>query len=333
MGVQTQADAQFLKKLGDAIEKGTKKLDQATEKLDKALGGSQTQNAGTANANTKAVTKTFQSGPTSIKTEGDLRGLEISWVGASRIYGSNSVSLRYRHVNNGDQRLRIGLGEGNGSTLTYAIDGQSRRYGCENVFIGGKGLNYANGCIMEIGTRDLVVLRFDNVGTSVGSFETVVAGGTVGYESSSWNYVTLTATNIPISILPAITAKGVFGEQKVLIGQNIADLPKTFSNLYDAYTVSKEEDEDETTTIITFTLKGQETMTAIVGDQNTIDNIDVHSTNVYARVGREYYSCGSQIRFLKSESGVAEDPDYGQVSYQGLYFDEDTEGNICTIHI
>ena len=70
-----------------------------------------------------------------------------------------------------------------------------------------------------------------------------------------------------------------------------------------------------------------------VSDQKTIANIDVRTPNVYARVGRNYYSCGNQMRFLKGESGVTEDPDYGQVSYQGLYFDEDTEGNICTIHI
>ena len=74
-------------------------------------------------------------------------------------------------------------------------------------------------------------------------------------------------------------------------------------------------------------------MTAGVSEEKTIENIDVRTPNVYARVGRNYYSCGNQMRYLKGESGVTEDPDYGQVSYQGLYFDEDTEGNICTIHI
>ena len=333
MGVQTGADAQLLKKLGDALDKGAKKLDQATEKLDKALGGSQKQSTGsTTNTTSKAITKTIQSGPTSIKTEGDMRGLEISWIGASRIYGSNSVSLRYRNIHNGDQRLNIGIGEGYGKTPTYAIDGQSRRYGCVHVYIGGMGMGYACSCKMEAGTRDLVALRFDNVGTSVGSFETVVVSGTVGYTSSDWNHFILTATNIPISILPAITAKGVFGEQKVLIGQTIASIPKAFPYLYDAYTLSKEDDEGETITTVSFTLKGQETMTAVSYDNTTIANITVTTPNVNAKVKDTYYTCGTQHNLLKSIYGVEVD-DYGRASYQGIYFDEDDDGKICSIQI
>ena len=137
----------------------------------------------------------------------------------------------------------------------------------------------------------------------------------------------------PISILPAVTAKGIYGQQKVLIGQTIASLPKAFPYVYDAYTVSTEEDEGETTTIVTFTLNGQETMTAISNDNKTIANIDIRTSAVYAKVGRNYYCCGNQMRFLKGERGTSEDPDYGQVSYQGMYFDEDEQGNICTIHI
>lgn len=129
-----------------------------------------------------------------------------------------------------------------------------------------------------------------------------------------------------------ITAKGIFGEQKLLIGSAISALPKTFTNLYDSYAISTEDDEGETTTIITFTLNGKETITAISYDQNTIANIDVITPNVCVLVGSNYYTCGSRMSSLKGESGTTTD-DYGNVSYQNMYFDEDTEGNICAIHI
>lgn len=132
-----------------------------------------------------------------------------------------------------------------------------------------------------------------------------------------------------------MTANGIYGEHKVLIGSAISALPKSFAGLYDAYTVSTEDDEGETITTITFTQGGRETMTAIGYDQKTVANIDVSTPNVYVLVGKTYYTCGSKMSSLKNEPGVkVDDNDYGTiVSYQGMFFDEDDRGYICAIHI
>ena len=118
----------------------------------------------------------------------------------------------------------------------------------------------------------------------------------------------------------------------MLIGQTIASIPKAFPYLYDAYTLSKEDDEGETITTVSFTLKGQETMTAVSYDNTTIANITVTTPNVNAKVKDTYYTCGTQHNLLKSIYGVEVD-DYGRASYQGIYFDEDDDGKICSIQI
>ncbi len=330
MGVQTQADAQLLKKIGNAIDKGAKKLDQVTDALSKAAGGNQSQTGN--NNKAEKLISSVKVGPTTVASYGDLQGMAINWIGAYRIYGSNDVAMRYQHVNTSGIRLSIAEGEGYGTA--YAIDTQGQRYANTHFFMGGKGMSYSNGCIMTPGTKDLVVLTFRGVPLGISNLQSVFIGATVGCvdQNTAGHYGSYRITNIPISLLPSMTAKGVFGEQKVLIGSSIASLPKSISFLYDNYTVKTEEDEGEKITTVTFTLKGRETMTAISNDQKTIANIDVLTPNVHVLVGESYYTCGSLMSRMKMERGILKD-EYDNVSYQNIFFDEDTEGKICAIHI
>ena len=323
-GVQTQTSAQVLKKIGQAIGK----VANAAEKITQGTNSQQSQGTAT---DKQPVSQT-QAGQTTIKIEGNMRGLELKWVGALRIYGSTNVNLRYQFVNTSSNQLNVGIGEWNSDSQVYVTDSNGNRYDCQHVFMGGSGMQFSNGCKMAAGVKDMVTLRFANVPTNVMSLDKAIIRFMVGINSNEWNKPTIMLSDIPISLLPSITAKGVCGEQKVLIGSTISALPKTFANLYDAYTVSTEDDEGETVTTITFTLNGQETMTAISNDQKTIANIDVRTPNVYVLVGKTYYTCGNRLNKLKGESGTQTD-DYGNVSYQNMYFDEDTQGNICAIHI
>lgn len=331
MGVQTQADAQFLKKLGDAIEKGAKKLDQATEKLDKALGGSQTQSGGTSQQTSKEgkmIGQPVKIGQSTLSKYGDNPGVDINWQGLYRIYGNTVVTAYFQLINEGELKVSMGLVD---SDRNYALDPQGRQYWDEAAMAGNRRVGAYS---LQPGAKALYTFNYQDVPASIKEMQMVLLGATSSIgEQGAGHYYSFRINDAPISILPLITAKGIYGQQQLLKGQAIADLPKTFPGLYDAFSVSTEDDEGETTTIITFTLQGQETATAISNDQKTIANLDVRGANIYARVGRNYYSCGNQMRFLKGESGVTEDPDYGQVSYQGLYFDEDDQGNICTIHI
>lgn len=331
MGFQAPADAQFLKKLGDAIEKGAKKLDQATEKLDKALGGSQTQGSGTTQQTSKEgkmIGQPVKIGQSTLSKYGDNPGMNINWQGLYRIYGSTVVTAYFQLINEGELKLSVSFWE---SDRNYALDQQGRQYWDTSAMAGNRRVGAYS---LEPGAKALYTFNYQDVPASVKEMQMVLLGPDSNIGEQTWGHkYSFRINDAPITILPAITDKGIYGEQTLLIGQSIAQLPKTFPYLYDNFTVTEDDDEGETTTIITFTLGGQETMTAISTDQKTIANLDVRSPNVYVLVGREYYCCGNQIRFLKSESGVIEDPDYGQVSYQGIYFDEDDQGNICTIHI
>lgn len=335
LGVQTQADAQFLKKLGDAIEKGAKKLNQTAEKLDKALGGSQTQGSGTAanasnqtNKEDQMIGQTVKIGQSTLAKFGDNPCVDINWQGLYRIYGSTIVSASFQLINMGELRVSVSWHD---SARNYALDTQGRQYRDEAALAANRTVGPYH---LEPGAKALYSFNYEDVPASVQEMQMVLLGvnSNLGQQTGGHHY-SFRINDAPISILPAVTAKGIYGQQKVLIGQTIASLPKVFPYVYDAYTVSTEEDEGETTTIVTFTLNGQETMTAISNDNKTIANIDIRTSAVYAKVGRNYYCCGNQMRFLKGERGTSEDPDYGQVSYQGIYFDKDEQGNICAIHI
>lgn len=321
-GVQIHADAQILKKIGNAIDKAAKTTEQV-------LGSSNNNQNKSKDGANKPVSQ-MKVGDTSIKISGDMYGLELNWIGAQRIYGSTNVNLKYQLFNKSDSERNVALGESNSNV--YVIDQGGNRYICTNVFLSGKGMQYSNQGNIAAGTKDLHVLRFSEVPTSVTRLDNAIFGILVYAGTAVWNIPEITLSNIPISLLPSITAKGICGEQKVLIGSAISQLPKTFAHLYDDFTINTEDDESETITTINFTYGGKTVMTAISNDQKTIANIDVYTPDVYVRVDGIYYTCGDKFNRIKYANGITKD-DYGNVSYQNIYFDEDTNGNLCAIHI
>ena len=330
MGVQTQADAQFLKKLGDAIEKGAKKLDQATQALDKAIGGSQTQSSGTTQQTSKEekmIGQPVKIGQSTLTKYGDNPGMNINWQGLYRISGNTVVTAYFQLINEAELKLSVSFWE---SDRNYALDQQGRQYWDTPAMEGNRRVGASS---IEPGAKALYTFNYRDVPASVKEMQMVLLGPGSSIGEETWGHkYSFRINDAPITILPAITGEGIFGEQKVLIGQAIASLPKAFPYLYDAYTVSKEDDEGETITTVTFTLKGQETMTAVSYDNTTVANITVTTPNVNAKVKDTYYTCGAKYEMLKNINGVEVD-DFGRASYQGIFFDEDDNGKIYSIQI
>ena len=321
--VQMQADAQLFKKIGNAIGKGA-------DALEKVVGGVplSTQNFRQTTDAGKATGQPVKIGQSTLTKLGDNPGVDITWQGLYRIYGNTTVTAYFQLVNKGELKAGISF---DGSAKNYALDNQGRQYWDEAAMAGNRRIG-ANS--IEPGTKALYTFNYVDVPASVKEMQMVLFG-LISYigEQGQWHEYGFRINDAPIGILPAITPKGIFSEQKVLIGSDMAALPKTFPYLYDAYSVSKEDDEGETITTVTFTLNGQETMTAVSYDNSTIANITVTTPNVYVKVKDTYYTCGTKYAILKSIYGVEVDPDYGRASYQGIYFDEDDDGKICSIQI
>ena len=335
--VQMQADAQLLKKLGKAIDKGLEKLDKAADALEKVAGGvpQQTQNTSTnKNRQTadagKVIGQPVKIGQSTLTKLGDNPGVDINWQGLYRIYGNTVVTAYFQLVNKGELKAGISF---DGSTKNYALDNQGRQYWDEAAMAGNRRIG-ANS--IEPGTKSLYTFNYVDVPASVKEMQMVLFGlmSYIGNQGQ-WHEYGFRINDAPIRVLPAVTAKGIVGEEQVLVGQSIAQLPKSFPMLYDRYTVSTEDDEGDVITIVTFTLEGQEVMSAVSYDRKTIDNISLTTAKVYFRVGQSYYTCGTPMNKIKYTSGVQTDEtDYGTiVSYQNMTFDEDTDGNICTVHI
>lgn len=327
MGLQTQADAQFLKKLGSAIDKGMKKLDQVTSVLESATG----KNNGSTNSpdnEERMIGKPIKIGPSTLIKYGNNPGMNINWQGLYRIYGSTVVTSYFQFINEAELKLTVDFGFF--SSDNYALDNQGRKFRDESLAAGNR---IAGPTSIEPDARSLYTVNYQDVPASVKEMQMVLIklASNVGQNSGVCRY-SFRVNDVPIRILPAMTAKGIIGEQKLLIGSAIEDLPQAFPFLYDAYTVTTEEDEGETMTIVHFTKNGQETMTAISNDQKTIANIDVFTSDVYVKVGEYFYSCGSKMARMTMERGITKD-EYGNVSYQGVYFDKDSDGMVCGIHI
>ena len=335
--VQAQADAQLLKKIGNAIGKGLEKLDKAADALNKATDAlpqqtqstNANQNQQTADA-AKVIGQPVKIGQSTLTKIGDNPGVDINWQGLYRIYGSTVVTAYFQLVNEGELKTSISF---DGSKKNYALDTQGREYWDEAVMAGNRRPGAYS---IEPGTKSLYTFSYVDVPASVQEMQMVLFGliSHIG-EQGQWHEYGFRINDAPIRILPVINAKGIYGQQQVLLGQSIAQLPKSFPLLYDNYTVSKEEDEGDIVTLVNFTLEGQEVMNAISYDQKTIDNINLSTAKAYFRVGQNYFACGTPMSKIKYLSGVQRDEtDYGTiVSYQDMTFDEDTDGNICTVHI
>lgn len=327
-GNQTQADAQFLKKLGKALDK----VAAATESLTQKANTTQTTNAD-EDIDERLVGKPVKVGVSTVSTHGDNQGLVINWLGAERIKGSDNVTVHYQLINQAGLTLNVSMGSAGKQGGTYLLDQQGRKYSETLINMGGLSMRYDNGCEIAADTKIRCSTTFENVPNTVNNLQMAYLSYSLTVGSETWGHGgSFRIKDIPIRQLPIINAKGIFGETQVRLGDKIASLPKTFDGLYDTYTIGNEDFEGETYQVLTFTLNGKETMSAISYDNQTIDYIIVKSPNVYCLIHKRYYTCGSNIDYEESQSDFSMN-DYGCPIYNGMTFNKELDENGETSHI
>lgn len=128
--------------------------------------------------------------------------------------------------------------------------------------------------------------------------------------------------------------KGVkWDHGEIKLGDNINDLPEAIGGLYDKVTVEPFTDEMEgvEATQISFTLNGEEVMSAYSYDEQTIAYITVNSPLVVIEDYNNYYGVGTPIdSSIRKFSSV---DDYGRLEFKQILIDEDANGCIYTMSI
>ncbi len=117
----------------------------------------------------------------------------------------------------------------------------------------------------------------------------------------------------------------------IALGDAIEKVPQQVEGLYDQLTVTDEVDEVEGAEyrLLTFTLQGEEVMTAFSYDGSTVAYIMVTTPVVkYLQINR-YRGCGDPIT---SRNFFSTD-EYGRLEFQHIYIDENVDGIIHSLSI
>lgn len=116
----------------------------------------------------------------------------------------------------------------------------------------------------------------------------------------------------------------------ITLGEAIESVAPAVEGLYDKVEITDEEDEVEGAEyrLLTFTLKGEEVMTAFSYDEKTIAYIMVTTPFVKYNDGN-YLGCGDH---LKPSTFYSTD-DYGRLKYKGLFIDINDDGTIHAISV
>ena len=324
MGAQAQGDAQLLNKIGKALNK--------VNEVAKAISG-KSQPTTTGNADEERVVgRPVVVGTTTVSTHGNNQGLTINWFGAERIYGSSVVTVGYQLVNTSGLQMNVRMGEAT-HTGSYLLDGTGRKYAGPMVNLGSFTMRYDNNCRIASGAKVRCGMSFEDVPSNVTSLQMAMLGFDLSLGNDTRGYQgSFRAKNIPVRLLPVITSKGIYGDNQLRLGDRIGSLPKSFSGLYDAFTVADEDFEGDVYKLITFTKNGKETLTAISYDRQAIGQISVKTPGVYCLINNRYYACGQSIANQKISMGLQED-DYGRMLYNGIAIEEDNNQQIFTFSI
>ena len=308
IGVQGQADAQFLKKLGKAIDKASKTVDDVANTI---LGDTDTSSNQTSK--TTKNSKPYQLGESKITIIGDNPGVSMTKLHATRVYGSKNVILNMQLYNSTDESWEIYTEIG---SYCEAVDDNGNQFKKGGVDMGnGEFTTHRTGNTILDDTKLNMRLLFSHVNLDDTRFKRVV----MNYYYLDHDYKlhdgTFRMDNVPITLLPSLKADGVYGEGKVLIGSAITSLPDTIPYMYDSYTVNQINNDGKTYKLVTFTLDDEVMFKAISTDQTTIGYICVDTPHVQFKVGENFYAVDN---YLYQDDKFCTPNSNGDLTFKGL---------------
>ncbi|MBR1882296.1 MAG: hypothetical protein IJ808_04670 [Muribaculaceae bacterium] len=316
VGFQSQADAQFFKKLGNAIDKAAKTIDSVSKSNQKTTKQQSSQSQ--ASSGGKQIGESLKTENGTLTLHGDNPGMNINWMGLYRIWGNTTVSAYFQLINQAELKLSVDLIY----PQNYMLDNMGRQYTDDVAKAGNRTVGPYS---IEPGAKALYSFHYPDVPASVKQMQLVYLGviSYIGEQGGSCEY-SFRIQDAPIKILPALTASGVFGDQQVKLGQTISSLPQSFPGVYDKYVVTDDNDEGEVTKLVTFYLNGEETMSAVSNDLKTLNSIIISSRTVYFKVGKNYYRLGDKVSY-DDVSKCERIGDYQTLSYKEVFFNDDKD--------
>jgi hypothetical protein len=289
IGVQGQADAQFLKKLGNAIDKAAKTVDDVANTI---LGDTNSSSSQTSKTTKKS--KPYQLGESKITIIGENPGVSMTKLHATRVYGSKDVILNMQLYNSTDEPWHF-------QTSIYicvAVDDNGNQFKNGGIDMGDGNFTThdAMSTILD-DTKFNMRLLFSHVNLD----DTRLKRVEMNYVYHDYNYQVYNGTfrmdNVPITLLPSLKADGVYGEGKVLIGSTITSLPDAIPYMYDNYTTSQFTNNGKTYKMVTFTLDDEVMFKAISKDQTTISYICLDTPHVKFKVGENFYAIDNDLTY------------------------------------
>lgn len=309
-GVQGQANAQLFKKLGNAIEKAAKTVDDVANTV---LGESGTTKGKTKDNSKKVNGKPYTIGDTKISIIGDNPGVSITKLHATRVYGSKDVILNMQFYNSSDDSWKIYTEIG----YCVAIDDNGNQFKKGGVDMGsGEFTIYRTANTILDDTKLNTRVLFSHVNLDDTRFKRVEMNYYYLDNDCNTHNGTFRMDNVPINLLPSLKADGIYGEGKVLVGAAIASLPASIPYMYDNYTTSQfSNKEGKTYKLVTFTLDGEVMFKAISADQSTISYICVDTPYVQFKVGENFYKIDD---YLYRDDKFCTPNANGDLTFKGL---------------
>lgn len=274
------AQAQFLKKLGKALDKvanaGNKKS--------------------TGNEKVRQIGETVKIGDMTMKAYTDNPGVGLNFGTCERQGSEVVITLQFTNPQS-SQPMAIRLQNFDPNPVkAYSASGQEYRVSqiCLGKSKSSEGVSntipqkgYLNGYITLSGVPENV----KTIGKLV-----VATSGHPDMDASN-RFFSFVLENIPITEKPTMTAKGI---SPVEIGTKVSALPQQVAGLYDKVTSNTEEDMDgDITTYLTFTLAGLPKLTATAGSDGVIWQVSTESPDVVVYVNGNPYKVGDKIATLK----------------------------------
>ncbi|MBQ6079961.1 MAG: hypothetical protein IJK93_06765 [Muribaculaceae bacterium] len=295
-GAQGQANAQFLKKLGNAIEKASKTIDDVAD----AVLGDNNSNSN-SNKKERMIGKAYKIGETKISQYGRKdSGIKITNVSATRVYGHKNVILNFQLYNSTEYSYDIIMGffETGGGCMLVDDNGNQYTHGWTDLGEGGEVFNLydcqKNAKILD-DTKLNCRLLIADVPSKVVRFKR--AELPIAYITKNQTFhdnCTFKLENIPITLLPSLKADGVHGEGAVLLGDSIKAIPQSIHMMYDRYNVT--DYPDKNIKMFTFFKDGETMFKALSYDNETIAMIFLDTPKVPFKVGDSFYLVNKHIK-------------------------------------
>ena len=298
-GVQGQANAQFLKKLGNAIEKAAKTVDDVANAV---LGESNTSNS---NNKERQVCKPYMIGDTKVSIYGEQKtDILLSDLSAARIYSDTRVLLNYQLNNTSMEKsynINMGIGD---NDKTLFVDDSGKQYSHGWTDLGGGLTLYdctKSATILDdtkLNCRMLII----EVPTSVTSFKKGELPASYMGKHDTWpTRISYRLDNIPIKLRPCLQRNGVHGEDHILLGATIASLPNAVDSIYDHFIVEDYKHGTKTFKQVTFFLGNEPVLYAFSSDHSTLAAMYVDTSHICFKIGENYYRAGSYLSYDDSK--------------------------------